>query len=534
MAKSPAPQPGPQRQPNPAQQIPTNQPAVSATADPAGDDLAEEESGSGYRFVVFALLPSWLVSMIVHAILIILLALINFSKPGRELLQVIADKQPDVEELEDFELDEIIPVDEQVLENETPLDSEPVPDAAVEANADVPFTEEFEDPVFDISEMNPTDALAPTDLLSTPFGALSAAPTGGRSGARRAEMVKEAGGSEGSERAVEAALRWLAAHQLPDGSWNFNHQLGPGAHRNSPDPGEETDAVNGATALALLPFLGAGQTHLEGKYKENVRRGLMYLIAHQRPSGGGGSFHERGGNMYSHGICTIALTEAYAMTNDRDLIAPAQGAINYIVYAQDPVGGGWRYTPRQAGDTSVVGWQLMGLKSGLMGYLEVPPDTIRGAERFLGSVQQESGAYYGYVSPGQGPATTAVGLLCRMYMGWEHDHPGIVKGVEFLSNRGPSGPEGGQVDMYYNYYATQVMRHYGGTEWEKWNGQLRDWLVNQQEKEGNMEGSWFFPHAWSGRGGRLYCTAMGCMILEVYYRHMPIYRAKATDEEFPL
>jgi len=507
----------------------------TATATPAPEP-EPEEMGGAYRFLVFALLPSWLVSMIVHAILIILLALINFSKPGRELMQVIADKAPEVEELEEFELDEIVPVDEQVLENEQPLDTEAVPDASLEANADVPFTDAFEQATFD-DQMSPTESLAPSDLLKTPFGQLATAATGGRSGARRAEMVAEAGGTEGSERAVEQALRWLAAHQREDGSWNFNHQLGQREPKTSPDPGEETQAINGATGLALLPFLGAGQTHLEGKYKETVRKGLNYLIAHQRPSGGAGTFHEPGGNMYSHGICTIALTEAYAMTNDRDLIGPAQGAINYIVYAQDPVGGGWRYTPRTPGDTSVVGWQLMGLKSGLMGYLEVPPNTIKGAERFLGSAQQDSGAYYGYTGPGQGTATTAVGLLCRMYMGWEKDHPGVVKGVAFLDGLGPSvagGRNGPQVDMYYNYYATQVMRHYGGSEWEKWNVAMRDFLVESQVKEGEAAGSWHFPHAWSGPGGRLYNTALGCMILEVYYRHMPIYGAKATDEEFPL
>jgi len=509
---------------------------VSATPD-AAERPEPQESGGAYRFLVFALLPSWLVSMIVHAILIILLALINFSKPGRDLLQVIADKQPELEELEEFELDEIIPVDEQVLENEQPLDSEPIPDSSLEANADVPFTDQFEDATFDNTMESPTEAFAPTDLLKTPFGQLSASATGGRSGARRAEMVNEAVGTEGSERAVEMALRWLAAHQLPNGSWNFNHQMGPGKDRDSPDPGAEAQATNGATSLALLPFLGAGQTHLEGKYKETVRKGLTYLIANQRPAGGAGSFHEAGGNMYSHGLCTIALTEAYAMTNDRDLIAPAQGAINFIVYAQDPVGGGWRYRPREAGDTSVVGWQLMGLKSGLMGYLEVPPNTIRGAERFLASAQQDSGSRYGYTGPGEGPATTAVGLLCRMYMGWEKDHPGIVRGVAYLDSMGPSIPSqrnGNQADMYYNYYATQVMRHAGGSEWEKWNTTMRDFLVNSQEQTGNASGSWYFPHGWSNAGGRLYNTALSCMVLEVYYRHMPIYGAKATEDEFPL
>ena len=520
--------------------MPQGNPPEVETASDSPDERPSNHASEpkvGHRFVVFALLPSWMVSMLVHAILIILLALINFSKPAREYLQVIADRQPEVEELDEFELDEIIPVDEQVLENQQPLESEPVPDSSLEANADVPFTDKFEDATFDISVDAPTENFAPTDLLTTPFGQLASNATGGRAGARRAQMVKEAGGSEGSERAVQMALKWIAAHQLPDGSWNFNHQVGPGPHRNSPDPGEAQAAVNGATALALLPFLGAGQTHLEGKYKQTVLKGLKFLINNQRPAGGGGTFSEREGNMYSHGLCTIALTEAYAMTNDRNLIAPAQAAINYIVYAQDPVGGGWRYSPRQPGDTSVVGWQLMGLKSGLMGYLEVPPNTIRGSEKFLESVSQNGGGSYGYVSPGRSPATTAVGLLCRMYLGWEKDHPGIIKGVEFLSNTGPSKPggnRGNQADMYFNYYATQVMRHYGGSEWEKWNAATRDWLVDSQEKEGNLAGSWHFPHTWANRGGRLYNTAMGCMILEVYYRHMPIYGNKATEEEFPL
>ena len=67
------------------------------------------------------------------------------------------------------------------------------------------------------------------------------------------------------------------------------------------------------------------------------------------------------------------------MTHDKGLMAPAQASINFIVAAQDPVGGGWRYQVKQAGDTSVVGWQLMALKSAHMAYLNVPPETIREA-----------------------------------------------------------------------------------------------------------------------------------------------------------
>ena len=67
--------------------------------------------------------------------------------------------------------------------------------------------------------------------------------------------------------------------------------------------------------------------------------------------------------MYAHAIATLALCEAYGQTRDSKLKEPAQRAVNFILAAQDPKGGGWRYSPRQPGDTTVTGWQLMSLKS---------------------------------------------------------------------------------------------------------------------------------------------------------------------------
>ncbi len=236
--------------------------------------------------------------------------------------------------------------------------------------------------------------------------------------------------------------------------------------------------------------------------------------------------------MYSHGICSIAMCEAYAMTHDKDLLAPAQLSLNYIVYAQDPVGGGWRYKAKQPGDTSAVGWQLMALKSGHMAYLQVPKGTVLGAMKVLDSVQSDSGAKYGYTAPGAGQSTTAVGLLSRMYLGWKHDNPSLQRGVAFIGAKGPSKTG----NMYYNYYATQVARHYEGEVWDRWNGQTRDWLVESQEQEGIKKGSWYWPRGDHGaeRGGRLYATSMATMMLEVYYRHLPIYRKQAAEEDFAL
>lgn len=349
-------------------------------------------------------------------------------------------------------------------------------------------------------------------------------------------MLAANGGTPESENAVKLGLKWIADHQLKDGSWNFDHRKA-GPNKTSPNPGRMANASFGATGMALMAFLGAGQTHLEGDYKETVRKGLAYLIKNQQPeSNGAGSFRESGGTMYSHGLASIALAEAWSMTRDEKLRVPAQAAINYIVYAQDPAGGGWRYGPRQPGDTSVVGWQVMALKSANMAGLRVPKRTMAGAKRFLDSVQEDSGAYYGYVQPERMRKTmTSVGLLCRMYMGWKHEHPALERGVDYLADRGPAVDKGPRLNwnIYYDYYATQVLKQYGGKKWEAWNKVMREELIKSQSQKGPTNGSWYFTDDGHGsNGGRLYHTCMAVMTLEVYYRYLPLYGNKVQEDEF--
>ncbi len=283
--------------------------------------------------------------------------------------------------------------------------------------------------------------------------------------------------------------------------------------------------------------MGAGQTHLQGEFKQVVWRGMKFLIQNGKPGREAGLpviDYRGGGNMYSHGLVAITLCEAYAMTGDPDIAGPAQAAINFIATSQCR-DGGWRYTPRQAdgGDTSVVGWQLMALKSAHMGHLAVPPATIQGSMLFLDKVQSNSGAQYGYDKPSASvrPGTTAVGLLCRMYTGWDKNHPAIGRGVETLGKHGVD-----KKDIYYNYYAAQVLRHYGGPVWDKFNTELRDWLVESQSQDGGAKGSWHFPDTLSHRGpregGRLASTAFATMILEVYYRHMPLYAGRLRTRNY--
>lgn len=489
----------------------------------------DEEGVEGSRFLLFNVMPSWMVSFLTHiAVIIILAIMVMPTKPVRTVALEAGEQALEPLDSMDLNLDALEFTTEDPFETEI---SEEEPTEITETmDVSLPEAEVDFGNIMGAEESLDTDMLGelnPSDLTEE---------TGARTGDSKERLLKQYGGTAASEESVALALKWIIKHQLPDGGWNLDHTRGPGDFRNSPDPGDASEARAGATALAILPLLGAGNTHQTGEYKEEVRAGLEFLMKRPKRSGRGISYLEPGGSMYSHGLVSIVFCEAYAMTKD-PLLAPfAQGTVWYIEDAQDPIGGGWRYRPREPGDTSAVGWQLMALKSGKISGLNINPRTYKRAEKFLDTVSTSGGAFYGYMNPPRGEpadARTAVGLLCRMYMGWDKSAPGIVDGMGAIGDKGPSTGNG--ANMYYNYYATQAMKHLGGRQWTEWNGEMRDFLVKSQSKDGNAAGSWHFGngHA-SDKGGRLYSTSLACMTLEVYYRYLPLYGDKAANDEFPL
>ncbi len=344
---------------------------------------------------------------------------------------------------------------------------------------------------------------------------------GGRSSSGKQAALRKYGGTAESERAVNSGLRWLQNNQQFDGSWSFGSP-GPGAR-----PGRLASTDMGATSMALLCFLGAGHTHRsDGEFRETVSKGIEFLMKGARGNRTTadlrGAYQDNSG-MYVQGLATIVLCEAYAMEpDDSGLKRLARKAVHAIEMAQDKKGGGWRYAPGDAGDTSVVGWQVMALHSAKSAGIAVSRETERRVELFLDSVQEYDGARYKYM-PGRRdnttPSMTSAGLLCRMYLGWRHDNAALESGVGYLSEIGPSGN-----DMYYNYYATQVVHHWGGETWRKWNAVMREQLVERQITEGPAAGSWIprDPHAYAG--GQIYETALCLLTLEIYYRHLPLYQ----------
>ena len=341
------------------------------------------------------------------------------------------------------------------------------------------------------------------------------------------------GASANYQNAVKRGLEWLARHQLPDGSWNFDHSRAENC--TCGDPGTMTGCTNGATALGVLPFLGTGQTHREGSYKKIIGSGLLYLCRNMKadPQLGGSLWQEEGG-MDAHGLASLCLTETYAMTKDRNLKRPAQAALLFSQNAQDPGSGGWGYSPGEYGNTQTTTLQLLLMRSGWRGFLCTSAQCVENGMAFLDLTAQEDGAFYGCAAPGKEFESTAAALLARIYCdGWTADHPALRKGVEWIVETGPTE------NVRSNFYATILIRQHRGDAWEKWHTELGERLVESQIADGShADGSWDpigvsgesdgvsgeSSRHWRESGGRLYTTAFSLMTLEVYYRHMPIYQ----------
>jgi hypothetical protein len=276
-----------------------------------------------------------------------------------------------------------------------------------------------------------------------------------------------------------------------------------------------------------LPFLGAGQTHQTGIYKDTVAQGLRWLLEVQAGSGDLRGNSSGNSGMYAHGQGAIVLCEAYALTRDEQLRDAAQRSINFIVEAQHGAGG-WRYHPGDKGDTSVLGWQLMAMQSARAAELDVPLEALDLSSIYLDSVQYDDGSRYAY-QPNRRPThvMTAEALLCRMYLGWTKEFAGLDQGVRYLSREHMPNKDG--TNFYYWYYSTQVLHHFGGRAWKKWNLVMRDILVRSQKKRGHEAGSWDPEGGHASQGGRLYSTALAVCTLEVYYRHAPIFRQLELD-----
>lgn len=453
--------------------------------------------------------PPWLASMVLHMLVVLLLGLWLISTQEDQPFELEAQYAEDV--------------GEQLIDE--PLDLDMPAELEEQALAPTPLPP-VEDPLA-MPELAPVAPRPQISAASTPSINVGT-PLSGREPGMKQALLKAYGGTASTEQAVLLGLRWLKRNQRSDGSWSL---MGPYEGKG----GRENQEA--ATAMALIAFQGAGYTHQEAdnsEFTECVAQGRSFLLRRQRDSG---TFFRKGDvnhPFYTHALGTIALCELYGMTQDEDLRIPAQRAVDFCVRSQSE-NGGWRYVYGQGGDLSVTGWVLMGLQSARMAGLDVPSECLFRVGEFLDSVSRKNGSRYSYMPRDMDRLSmTAEGLLCRQYLGWKHDDKRLVRGVRYLLDHLPRWTRGNKDEdylpenrnAYYWYYGTQVCHHMGGEYWKQWNEVMRQLVPEHQVKAGRERGSWD-PQAdktHGGAGGRLYTTCLSLYMLEVYYRHLPIYQ----------
>ncbi|MGI6496043.1 MAG: prenyltransferase/squalene oxidase repeat-containing protein [Kiritimatiellia bacterium] len=314
----------------------------------------------------------------------------------------------------------------------------------------------------------------------------------------------------GVEESIDKALAYLASVQKEDGSF-------PGNWGN----------LNGIVGLAGMAFLSRGHLPGEDRYGRNIERCFDYLAAHVNPSNG--YFGERDGKMYSHGICTLFLSELSGMidTNRQatiDTLLPQ--AVQLILAAQrvpknPDHQGGWRYTPTSTdSDLSCSGWCLMALRSSRLNGAPVPVEAIDSAVAYILRRHNEQLGTFGYQgNQDHGTTQTGNGLLCLELCG-RHGTPPAQRAAAALMRCYTQIP-GQEQAVYGLYYASQALFQVGGEEWREFSRWMYDTYIPRQAADGS----------WNFQGSPAYATAMCTLAFTVPCRQLPIYQRDETVDE---
>ena len=241
---------------------PTQTTRSEASPNAAGPPEAckeEEEEEIHGKNQLLAMAPSWLFSFVSHLVLILVLAFWLLPLlPEKEIALNSGTENGAMDESIDLKMDEFDEFDD-AMETET-------------------METEFQDQLTDVgstvelpaTEVSPLGQLFPSaqEMANNTVPVLESGggnELSGRTTKSRKQLAKANGASGESEESVDLALEWIVKHQLPNGSWNFDHTQGEGSFRQTPGAGTATEAKIGATAMALLPLLGAGHTHISGE-----------------------------------------------------------------------------------------------------------------------------------------------------------------------------------------------------------------------------------------------------------------------------
>jgi hypothetical protein len=335
-----------------------------------------------------------------------------------------------------------------------------------------------------------------------------------------------------SEKAAKLGLQWLAANQGRSGNWGSDDL--------------------GLVSLGALAFLSDGHAPGRGRYGENVRRALDYVVTNAQPSGLL-NISESRRDMYNHGLSTFVLTQAYGMTQDKRVGKLLDRSLKLIANVQCE-DGGWDYTAaRQAKghDLSLAVMQAKALRGAMDIGFEIEPRVINMAIKSVrehykttGGGKSSGGAgesaadmpgVFTYDGQRSTTAMAACGVVCLQEFG-KYDDFRIRNSMDAVIRDMTGGKmthEKGKCpfDAYTLYYVGQALYQVGGERWRKNYPTLRDAVVANQRTTGDVKdkGSWDSGGQVQGEPGRLFGTAVAVFVLNMPNRYLPILQQAYLD-----
>jgi len=291
--------------------------------------------------------------------------------------------------------------------------------------------------------------------------------------------------------AVVLGLRWLKDRQSKDGSWR--------------DPA--------TTGVALLAFLGSGQTHQSGSYREAVKNGLKHLRDVQDGDGG---LAPRGSarTLRDHAIAGLALCEAYGMTSSLVFKKPAQRAAAFAAKSRTPSSGWSRPDGRLEFEATV--WMSMLLKSAKLCEFDVDVSALEDVVRAIDQVTDHATGRVTASDDGlSSEAATAMGMIVRVLAGRSpDDDEAIRKGAEVVAAKPPVLDPAHSPDYVDWYFGTRAIWSMGPDErWPPWaKALIAAFAGGQRTDDGDAErGSWDPSAASLSEADRVWSTAFAAL-----------------------
>jgi hypothetical protein len=313
------------------------------------------------------------------------------------------------------------------------------------------------------------------------------------------------------DQAVARGLDYLAREQRKQGYWEANG----GQYRVA------------MTALATTALLCEGSTTMRGKYAENIRSAVDFLLDCAQPNGLIG-YKEDYRYTYGHGFSMLCLSQVFGEEEDADrrerIRKVLTKAVEFCAYAQTTQGG-WGYVSAKDGNDfdegSTCVTQVQGLRACRNAGLVVPGEVIERAKKYIHDClnPDDGGVQYSIRGGGSRPPITAA-AVASMYSAGDYDTSDDVKRMmEYCrKNIWPGGGIGqsqsfGHWHYMHMYYAQVMYRH--PDEWPKYYGEISQSVLRSQSANGS----------WSeGSVGPVYVTAICAIILQLDKDYLPIFQ----------